>query len=996
MRPSRLLTFLALVPAGFAQPAPASQVNVPVNSATSSLNLQLCANPGGLGQDCDDETKPLTGFITVALDNNGNPSQIALRNFDLQAIGSFNLNLSWAFGLARVDATASNLRIYHARPGVTNPPVPVAAGAYTFAGVPFFTEGTASYTINQFACDLVGTVPCSSNINLATLGENQVESLSGTLQVANGVLTLNMDLIFETPLDDMNPDLGTLRGHAIIQGSAALSQSLVPPGADWKYLDDGSKQGGAWSLPGQLDDSAWPLGPAQLGYGDGDEMTVVGFGPNPASKHITTYFRHTFNVLDTADYTNLALRVLSDDGVVVYLNGAEVYRANMPEGTPSSQTLANTAVSGAAESIYFLAAPPSLILLNNGLNLLAAEIHQSDIASSDISFDLELAANTIFSNTPPAVVILSPTNNAVVPEGSVPIQVSAVDTDGIVTRVALYEGSNLLGERTTPPYNFTWPNACAGTYALIARAYDDTGAEGVSAPVVVNVTRPPISLVSTGASWRYLDNGSDQGIAWRNTGFNDASWAIGTAQLGFGDGDETTTINGGPALNRFITTYFRHVFNVANAGGISTLNLRLLRDDGAVVYLNGMEIFRNNMPAGAVTFLTLASTNAAGADETSNYFPATVSAAMLVNGANVLAVEVHQGATNSSDLSFSLGVTGSTTNQPPSAVAITTPANNAMVPRGATVPLQASAQDPDGAIARVEYFAGTNKIGQATSAPYSFNWVNAPAGYHILTARAVDGCGASLVSAPVTAWVGAFSMVHAGSTWRYRDNGSDQGTAWRAGAFNDAAWSLGAAELGYGDGGETTVINGGPATNRFITTYFRHRFLVPDASVVTGLVVRLLRDDGAVIYLNGQELFRSNMPTGAVNHLTPALLAVAGQDEMNFFATEAAVGALLQSGVNLLAVEIHQQAANSSDVSFDLQLIGLVGPGRPALAIRRGEPGVTLQWPSSAAGLRLQTSINLGSPANWQYQSGTPTDDGAWKILSLPLDASARFFRLAP
>ena len=130
--------------------APASQIRIPVDSTRSSLHVQLCANPGGLGTDCDNDTKPVGGFVTMALDDNGNPTQIALRNFDLQAIGTYNLNLSWLFGAARVDATASNLRIYHARPGVTNPLVPLLMGTnYTFTIVPFLAAGTAHYDLRS-------------------------------------------------------------------------------------------------------------------------------------------------------------------------------------------------------------------------------------------------------------------------------------------------------------------------------------------------------------------------------------------------------------------------------------------------------------------------------------------------------------------------------------------------------------------------------------------------------------------------------------------------------------------------------------------------------------------------------------------------------------------------------------------------------------------------------------------------------------------------------
>ena len=75
----------------------------------------------------------------------------------------------------------------------------------------------------------------------------------------------------------------------------AQSSALVPTGATWKYLDDGSNQGVGWRGP-LFNDSAWPTGTAQLGYGDADEATVVSYGPNAAAKHITTYFRRTFPV----------------------------------------------------------------------------------------------------------------------------------------------------------------------------------------------------------------------------------------------------------------------------------------------------------------------------------------------------------------------------------------------------------------------------------------------------------------------------------------------------------------------------------------------------------------------------------------------------------------------------------------------------------------------------------------------------------------------------
>src|SRR5439155_26286496 len=69
--------------------------------------------------------------------------------------------------------------------------------------------------------------------------------------------------------------------------------TYIPTGATWKYLDNGSNQGAAWKAT-SFNDSTWKSGPAQLGYGDGDEATVVAFGPDPNNKYITTYFRRSF------------------------------------------------------------------------------------------------------------------------------------------------------------------------------------------------------------------------------------------------------------------------------------------------------------------------------------------------------------------------------------------------------------------------------------------------------------------------------------------------------------------------------------------------------------------------------------------------------------------------------------------------------------------------------------------------------------------------------
>ena len=82
-----------------------------------------------------------------------------------------------------------------------------------------------------------------------------------------------------------------------------------------------------------------------------------------------------------------------------------------------------------------------------------------------------------------------------------------------------------------------------------------------------DVTGGEHTLLNFGSSWRYLDDGSDQGTAWRAPGYNDAAWAGGTAELGYGEGDEVTEIGYGPdAAHKYATTYFRTDFDLASIG----------------------------------------------------------------------------------------------------------------------------------------------------------------------------------------------------------------------------------------------------------------------------------------------------------------------------------------------------------------------------------------------------------------------------------------------
>lgn len=180
----------------------------------------------------------------------------------------------------------------------------------------------------------------------------------------------------------------TIIALLITRHAVAADVPLIPFGSTWKYLDNGSNQGTAWRA-NVFNDAAWPAGPAELGYGDGDEATVVSFGPNANAKYVTTYFRKTITIADPTAFAGYAMRIHRDDGVIVYVNGTEVLRQNFSQGTISSSALAYQAVSTSEEDqlLQLLLTPAQF---TSGSNTIAVEVHQNAANSSDLSFDLEL------------------------------------------------------------------------------------------------------------------------------------------------------------------------------------------------------------------------------------------------------------------------------------------------------------------------------------------------------------------------------------------------------------------------------------------------------------------------------------------------------------------------------------------------------------------------------------------------------------------------------
>ena len=165
---------------------------------------------------------------------------------------------------------------------------------------------------------------------------------------------------------------------------------MIPPGSTWRFNDTGTDLGTAWRAL-NYDDSGWTEGPAQLGYGQGDEATVISYGPDDFEKNSTTYFRKRFN-LASVTVTNLALRLCFNDGAAVYLNGVEVMRRNIASNAVYAAAAGS---SGSEFENVWQSVPVNPALLRVGTNVVAVELHRFLGWEPDLSFDLQLVEATV-------------------------------------------------------------------------------------------------------------------------------------------------------------------------------------------------------------------------------------------------------------------------------------------------------------------------------------------------------------------------------------------------------------------------------------------------------------------------------------------------------------------------------------------------------------------------------------------------------------------------
>lgn len=159
-------------------------------------------------------------------------------------------------------------------------------------------------------------------------------------------------------------------------------ETVIDQGDIWRYRVGTVAPPANWMAPG-FDDQTWSSGPSGLGYGDGDDATVV-----PST--LSLFIRARFSVADTAAIRHLLLNVDYDDAFVAYLNGVEIARAGIGvTGTPPAH---DQSADGQHEARIYQGGLPERFetagaraLLVPGDNILAVQVHNAGATSSDLS-----------------------------------------------------------------------------------------------------------------------------------------------------------------------------------------------------------------------------------------------------------------------------------------------------------------------------------------------------------------------------------------------------------------------------------------------------------------------------------------------------------------------------------------------------------------------------------------------------------------------------------
>jgi hypothetical protein len=675
-----------------------------------------------------------------------------------------------------------------------------------------------------------------------------------------------------------------------------------------------------------------------------------------------------------------------------------------------------------------------------------------------------------------------------------------------------YKDGNALLNKTNQVLSFN-PITLAdgGTYQLIVT---NSLNSATSAPIVLSVFLPPVvytNLSLTNVAWKYNQGGAEPasvgGVNWKQTNYNDSSWSTGRGILALETDNAFVTARTNTVLsltdgggNRIVTYYFRNQFVLTNDPSAVTLSMSNVIDDGAVVYLNGTQVWRNNMPNGTIAYGTFSS----GTQAEGTLMGTNLPSSLLIEGTNTIAVEVHQVNLTSSDVVFGMQVT--TLIPPPTALSIVSHPQSLVVEEdkdaiftvgiaGGSPSIQwykdgvaiSNATRPALTIPIVRasdvgtYVAvATNIVNSVTSAPATLaiyadtnppallladgteNATNVTVTFsERLTAVTATNTGnysiGNTVGGAATLAISKAILLADGKTvvlttaarvsgtnyiltvnnlrdlatpapgnlipansatpiiqavplillhdnrWSYYNPfpppfGGDEveiGTSWRNPGYDEATsgvpWTFPSVALFYNGNSDESLpgtVNTALSQSEAYVDYYRMVFDAKNVSPA-GLILEFTHviDDGAIFYLNGQELFRYNMSAGTLaSNDVPANATVGNAGRVQIEVP----GSLIVTGQNLLAVSVHQAQRIDIDRTFGLELTAraqsfVTGPvivttspreifvpeGQTTNLTFTSSGAFRFQWRSNTVAIAAATNSSYTTPRVTTNMSGT-------------------------
>jgi uncharacterized protein YjiK len=653
------------------------------------------------------------------------------------------------------------------------------------------------------------------------------------------------------------------------------------------FRNDGSYNGPAFSGPGR----------SPLGYGALDLRPLVTNIGTPASgQRHSAYFTTTFEVANASLVRTLSLDLLADDGAFIYLNGQLVARHNVAATATDTfrQAALGIDIAGISTELaaFTVFLDPSALV--TGTNFLAVSLHNDSPTSSDLGFDLQLSASM--------QIVPEPSGGVLAIVGAVALWIAfnrcRAGRSLILLAAGLLLNTWIDAARAQAPAMLSSP-----FYLLDSRprmAVPNGPALGNFSGVAFNPVTNSLFVVDNGVSHVYeYDLTGAHRRTITTTGFDDTEGIYWLGGDRFALLEEKTT-----HINLITIDATTTAITKSSLPAPDVIRPDLVPGDPGLGSLN---------PTGLNTGLEGVAFDAAR---------------------NVYYVTKEKSEGTPGDHSVNIFAVA------PDGVA--TVLFNPSVRHGAS-PTSLTGVATD--IADIHYDPRTEHL--IVLSQESRRLIEVTLAGEVIRTRTQPGTQAEGItftpdgrdlyvvgenreffhyqSSPDLA-----ALVASGARWKYRDNGSNQGDAWRTATFDDSTWAQGPTEMGYGDSDEVTTVDCGPVaactSQNYATTYFRHAFEATDAHRIDELSLGIQRDDAAAVYLNGVQIYRdSNLPANALFNQFSGGTALSDPDE-DFFVHVAVDPILLSSGRNVLAVEVHQISATDSDISFNAQLIARYHP----------------------------------------------------------------------